>query len=101
MPEIGDGQALVHNEWISLDPTNRAWINDTPTYLPPVGIGEVMRGLGLGRVVESNHPGYEEGQLVQGLVGWQEFAVASDEAPLLPVPEAEGVRRAPSSASSG
>src|ERR1700757_4931846 len=43
VPEIGDGQALVRVDWISLDPTNRAWINDTPTYLPPVGIGEVMR----------------------------------------------------------
>ena len=91
VPEIGDGQALVRNEWISLDPTNRAWINDTPTYLPPVGIGEVMRGLGLGRVTASKNPTYEEGKLVQGLVGWQEWAVASDEAPLLPVPEVEGV----------
>jgi NADPH-dependent curcumin reductase CurA len=90
-PEIGDGEALVRTEWISIDPTNRAWIRDIPTYLPPVGIGEVMRGLGLGRVVESRHPGYEEGQLVQGLVGWQELAVASDEAPLLPVAEAPGV----------
>ena len=44
VPEIGDGEALVRVDWISLDPTNRAWINDTPTYLPPVGIGEVMRG---------------------------------------------------------
>ena len=91
VPEIGEGEALVRNEWISLDPTNRAWINDTPTYLPPVQIGEVMRGLGLGRVAASNNPNYEEGQLVQGLVGWQEWAVASDEAPLLPVPNAEGV----------
>jgi NADPH-dependent curcumin reductase CurA len=91
VPEIGDGEALVRNEWISVDPTNRAWINDTPTYLPPVGIGEVMRALGLGRVVESKSPNYEEGQLVQGLVGWQEWAVASDEAPLMPVPDVEGV----------
>jgi NADPH-dependent curcumin reductase CurA len=96
VPEIGDGQALVRTEWMSLDPTNRAWINDTPTYLPPVGIGEVMRGLGLGRVVASKHPAYAEGSLVQGLVGWQDYAVASDEAPLLPVPEIEGL--SPSSA---
>jgi len=87
VPEIGDGEALVRTEWISLDPTNRTWIDDTPTYLPPVAIGEVMRALGLGRVVRSNHPGYEEGKLVQGLVGWQRYAVASDSAPLLPTPE--------------
>jgi NADPH-dependent curcumin reductase CurA len=85
VPEIGDGEALVRTEWISLDPTNRAWINDTPTYLPPVGIGEVMRALGLGRVVASKNPTYQEDQLVQGLIGWQEYAVASDSAPLLPV----------------
>jgi NADPH-dependent curcumin reductase CurA len=87
VPEIGDGEALVRTEWLSLDPTNRTWIDDTPTYLPPVAIGEVMRALGLGRVVRSNHPGYEEGKLVQGLVGWQEYSVASDSAPLLPTPE--------------
>jgi hypothetical protein len=55
VPEAGEGEALVRTEWISLDPTNRAWINDTPTYLPPVGIGDVMRAAGLGRVVTSNH----------------------------------------------
>jgi NADPH-dependent curcumin reductase CurA len=91
VPEIGDGEALVRTQWISLDPTNRAWIGETPTYLPPVGIGEVMRGVGLGQVVASNHDAYKEGQLVQGLIGWQEWAVASDAAPLLPVPEVPGV----------
>jgi NADPH-dependent curcumin reductase CurA len=91
LPAIGDGEALVRTEWISLDPTNRAWINDMPGYLPPVAIGETMRGLGLGRVVESRHPGYEEGQLVQGLIGWTEHFVASDGAPLQHLPEIEGV----------
>lgn len=91
VPELGEGEALVRTRWISLDPTNRAWIGETPTYLPPVGIGEVMRAVGLGEVVRSNHPGYQEGQLVQGLVGWQDWVVASDSAPLLPVPEVPGV----------
>jgi NADPH-dependent curcumin reductase CurA len=91
VPEISDGEALVRTLWISLDPTNRMWISDVPTYLPPVVIGEVMRALGLGRVVASKHDGYQEGQLVQGLIGWQEWAVASDAAPLLPVPEVPGV----------
>ncbi len=91
IPEIGEGEALVSTEWISLDPTNRTWIRDTPTYLPPVAIGEVMRGVGLGRVVATQHSAYSEGQLVQGLIGWQEWAVASDAAPLLPVSELPGV----------
>jgi NADPH-dependent curcumin reductase CurA len=91
VPEIQDGEALVRTQWISVDPTNRAWISETPTYLPPVAIGEVMRALGLGQVVASRHDAYKEGQLVQGLVGWQEWFVASDAAPLLPVPEVPGV----------
>ena len=91
IPEIGAGEALVRTHWLSLDPTNRTWINDVPTYLPPVAIGEVMRALGLGQVVASKHDAYREGQLVTGLVGWQEWTVASDTAPLLPVPDVPGV----------
>ncbi len=91
LPEIGEGEALVRSEWISLDPTNRAWINDMPGYLPPVGLGETMRGLGLGRVVKSRNPSYREGQLVQGLTGWTEHFIASEAAPLQQVPEIEGV----------
>jgi NADPH-dependent curcumin reductase CurA len=91
IPEIKEGEALVRTRWISLDPTNRAWIGETPTYLPPVGIGEVMRAIALGEVVASKHPSYKEGQLVQGLIGWQEWAVASDAAPLIPVAEVPGV----------
>jgi NADPH-dependent curcumin reductase CurA len=91
IPEIQDGEALLQTQWISVDPTNRAWIGERPTYLPPVAIGEVMRGVGLGRVVASRHDAYQEGQLVQGLVGWQEWAVASDSSPLLSVPEIPGV----------
>lgn len=91
VPEIRDGEALVRVDWISLDPTNRAWINDMPSYLPPVGIGEVMRAGGLGEVIASKNPNYAVGQIVQGLVGWQEYAVVSDAMPLLPVEVAEGV----------
>ena len=91
VPEIGEGEALIRNEYVSIDPTNRTWLNDTPTYLPPVAIGEVVRAGGIGRVVASNHPAYEEGKLVQGFVGWQEWLVASDEAPMLPVAEVPGV----------
>jgi NADPH-dependent curcumin reductase CurA len=91
LPGIEDGEALVRAEWISLDPTNRGWISDVPGYLPPVAIGETMRGLGLGRVVESKRPDYEEGQLVQGLTGWTEHFIASDTAQLQRVPAVEGV----------
>ncbi|OBG34741.1 MULTISPECIES: NADP-dependent oxidoreductase [Mycolicibacter] len=91
VPEIGDGEALVRVDWISLDPTNRMWINETPSYLPPVGIGEVMRAAGLGVVIASNNPNYSVGQTVQGLTGWQEYVVVSDTMPLFPVDVADGV----------
>ncbi len=91
VPEISDGEALVRTEWVSVDPTNRGWLNDTPTYLPPVGIGEVVRAAGLARVVSSKHPNYAEGQLLQGFVGWQEWSIISDSMPMMPVKEAPGV----------
>src|SRR4029078_7790603 len=70
VPEIGEGEALVRTRWISLDPTNRAWNGETPTYLPPGEIREVMRAGGLGEVVASNSPHYQVGQLVFGRTGW-------------------------------
>src|SRR3954451_10158324 len=91
VPEIGEGEALVRIRYISVDPTNRTWIGETPTYLPPVAIGEVMRAGGLGEVVASNTPDYKVGQLVQGLTGWQDFVVASQSAPLMAMPEIPGV----------
>jgi NADPH-dependent curcumin reductase CurA len=91
VPEIGEGEALVRTCWISLDPTNRAWIGEAPTYLPPVAIGEVMRAGGLGEVVASNSPDYQLGALVQGRTGWQEYVVASASAPMTAIPEIPGV----------
>ena len=91
VPEIADGEALVRVEWISVDPTNRGWLNDTPTYLPVVPIGDPVRAAGLGRVVSSKNPAYEEGKLYQGLTGWQDYVVVSDSMPLMPVTEAPGV----------
>jgi len=88
MPEPGPRQALVRNLYLSIDPTNRAWIGEEPTYLPPVGIGEVMRAVGLGRVVASNSEQYPEGALVTGLVGWQDYTLAGGEGiPLTVLPE--------------
>ncbi|MCI4676812.1 NADP-dependent oxidoreductase [Candidatus Mycolicibacterium alkanivorans] len=91
VPALGDGEALVRVDWISLDPTNRMWINDTPTYLPPVGIGEVMRAAGMGEVVASNNPNYTVGQTVQGLLGWQDYAVVSETSMVNLVDVADGV----------
>lgn len=74
--EPGDGQVLVQVEYISLDPAMRGWMNDARSYVPPVGLGEVMRALGAGRVVASNHPGYAVGDAVTGIFGVQAFALS-------------------------
>ena len=89
-PQIADGEALVRNCWISVDPTNRAWLTDMPGYLPPVAIGEVMRAGGIGQVVQSRSDRYPEGSLVTGLVGWQDYVVVGAAYPLQLVPDRLG-----------
>ena len=74
-PEPGEGEALVKNLYLSLDPTQQGWMK-YDTYLPAIPIGDVIRSSGVGEVVESRSPLYTKGQLVTGLVGWQEYAVA-------------------------
>jgi NADPH-dependent curcumin reductase CurA len=80
VPELKDGEVLVQTLYISMDPTNRVWMRDIPQYLPPVAIGEVMRALGLGRVVKSRSSHYAEGDLVQGITGWQDYLVLHEDA---------------------
>ncbi len=87
VPEIDEGEALVRNCWISLDPTNRVWMTDAPGYLPPVAIGEVMRGIGVGQVVASRNDAYPEGSFVTGLTGWQDYVVTGGSFPLQRVPD--------------
>jgi len=73
-PPLADGDALVRTEYLSLDPTNRGWAAGD-TYLPAVPLDGVMRGFGVGRVVESRAPGIAPGDAVSGLLGWQRYAV--------------------------
>ncbi len=75
VPEPGEGEVLMAVEYISLDPAMRGWMNEGRSYITPVGLGEVMRAGGVGRVVRSNHPDFQEGDTVSGQPGAQEFAV--------------------------
>jgi NADPH-dependent curcumin reductase CurA len=75
VPDLADGQVLVRQIYLSLDPTSRGWANPTPTYLPPIPLGSVMRGFGLGAVEQSRHPALRPGDFVQGMLGWQTYAV--------------------------
>lgn len=77
-PVPGPGQALVRNRYLSLDPTNRIWMSEEPSYLPPVPLGEVMRGGGVGEVVVSNTSKFPVGAKVGGLLGWQDYALISE-----------------------
>ena len=72
----GPGEVLVRVLYLSLDPAMRGWMNDGRSYVPPVGIGEVMRAGGIGRVVASNDPSLAVGDTVVGMTGVQDYAVA-------------------------
>jgi NADPH-dependent curcumin reductase CurA len=76
MPEPADGELLLHNLYLSLDPAMRGWISEAPSYMPPVQIGEVMRGGCVAEVIESRRDGYAPGELVFGMFGWQEYALS-------------------------
>jgi NADPH-dependent curcumin reductase CurA len=79
VPRPGDGEFLVEVRYLSLDPAMRTWMNPGRSYVPPVGIGEVMRAAGIGEVVESRHPGFGVGQSVFGTFGVQNYAVSTGE----------------------
>ncbi len=84
VPDLrADGQVLVRNLYLSCDPTQRGWIA-FDTYMPAVPIGEVMRSFAAGRVEKSTSPAFREGDLVGGLFGWQDYAVAPAEGPAAP-----------------
>ena len=76
MPAPKDGEVLVKNLWLSLDPYMRGRISDAKSYVPPVAIGAVMVGQTVGEVVESKHPGFKAGDHVLTSLGWQTHGVA-------------------------
>jgi NADPH2:quinone reductase len=78
VPALQQGQALIRTLYLSLDPTNRIWMGEKPSYLPPVPIDAVMRGVGVGQVVESKRDDMKPGDHVTGMLGWQEYAIAGD-----------------------
>ena len=77
-PEPADGEALVKVRYLSIDPTIRTWMDDVPSYLPPIQIGEVIRSGGVGEVIESRTDAYQPGQLLFGMTGWQDYVIADE-----------------------
>jgi NADPH-dependent curcumin reductase CurA len=72
--DAAEGGVLVKTLALSLDPAMRGWMNEGKSYIPPVGLGEVMRAGGIGKVVASRHAGFAPGDLVTGGLGVQEYA---------------------------
>lgn len=91
VPDLKDTEVLVRTIYLSLDPTNRTWMNDSQGYLPPVGLGEVMRGLTLGVVEQSKSERFKAGDIVTPLSGgWADYAVVHEQG-LRPVHRAPGM----------
>ena len=77
VPEPGPGEFRIRIEYVSLDPAIRGWMNDSKSYVAPIGIGEVMRSYSAGIVEKSNNPAFKEGDAVQGMLGVQRYAVSN------------------------
>ena len=77
VPEPREGQLLVRTLYLSFDPAMRGWMNERATYVPPVRLGAPMRAGAVAQVIESRHPDYRRGELVQGTFGWQDYATVA------------------------
>jgi NADPH-dependent curcumin reductase CurA len=76
-PAAADGEFVVEVDYLSIDPAMRTWMNAGRSYVPPVQIGEVMRALAVGHVVESRHHEFATGDQVSGVFGVQRYALSN------------------------
>ena len=79
VPALNDGEVLIQNHYISLDPAMRGWMNETRSYIPPIPLGDVMRAGSIGTVVQSKNPKYKEGTVLTGWGGVQQYIVTDGE----------------------
>lgn len=77
----GPGQVLLENLYLSMDPAIRGWMSEKASYFAPIALGEAIRGSTLGRVIESRHPDFREGDHVVGIAcnAWEDFSVVGGE----------------------
>lgn len=85
-PEPADGEALVRTTYVGMDAAVRTWLDDQPSYLPPVQLGEVIRAAGIGEIVQSRCDAYSVGDIVTTLTGFQEYSIVRDDMFTTPVP---------------
>lgn len=74
--ELLEGQLLIQNEYLSIDPAIRGWMRDEPSYMPPIELGAAIRSSTVGKVVQSKHPQFAVGDIVYGLNAWEEYSVS-------------------------
>ena len=75
IPALAEGQFLVRNHYLGVEPAMRGWVSAVANYSEPVPVGGVMRSFAAGEVVESRHPDFKPGDRVTGEFGWQDYAV--------------------------
>jgi NADPH-dependent curcumin reductase CurA len=83
VPEPAPGQALIRNLFFSLEPSIRARLDGVETYMPPIGIDDVIESPTVGKVVRSNDRHFQEGEIVYGFTSWQDYTLVSPETLLL------------------
>jgi len=88
LPDPRDGEVLVRNTWMSVDPYMRGRMYDRPSYVPPFQLGEALQGGAIGQVVKSKDKNFKQGDLVESNLGWRE-AFISTAAPLTKLPDAK------------
>jgi len=82
LPELTDGDVLVRTLFFGYDASQRIWLTDDGGYMDPIMPGEPMRCGGIGQVVATQNPAYQPGQIVEGFMAWQDYAVMRADGPM-------------------
>jgi NADPH-dependent curcumin reductase CurA len=80
LPQAGDGEIVIRNLYLSLDPAIRGWMSDTPNYIEPIPVGNTVWAPGIGRVVQSKSPDFEVGDIALGMNAWEDYTHCPAEA---------------------
>lgn len=82
VPSVADGDVLVRSLYFGYDASQRIWLTEDGGYMKPIMPGEPMRCMGIGQVVESRNPDYQPGDLVEGFMSWQDYAIVRADGPM-------------------
>src|SRR5258708_39703896 len=80
VPPLSEGQFLVSNQYASLDPAIRGWMDDAPSYLPPIKLGDPVRAPTIGTVIQSRHADFPVGKWISGMNAIEDYSVYTSSA---------------------